>query len=399
MSESGPIASRAPRTALASWLGLAAFYTASFAALGVYMQFFPAWLHDVQGFGERDIAVVLSALTIARTFAGPLWAQRVDRTGDARAVLRLLAVGSTAAFVLFAWAPSTALAWAVAFLFGCVYPPMHPILDAAAVAVGARHGFAFGRLRMIGSLSFLVVIVAVGAVLERAGSGWVFPILLLALAATAGAAWLVPSADRAPPAAGLGAPALQLLRSRPFVALLVASALIQGSHATYYNLSTVHWNAHGIGKSLAALLWAEGVLAEIVLLFVAKHTVDRLRPTTLMAVGGAAAALRWTVVGATTSLPWLFAVNWLHGLSFAATYLGAIGAIQRRIAPHQRATAQGLLGAASSGVGMVGCGLLGGFAYERFAGGAFLSMAAVAALGVPLAVWLRATAPRALAAP
>ena len=51
--------------------------------------------------------------------------------------------------------------------------------------------------------------------------------------------------------------------------------------------------------------------------------------------------------------------------------------------------------AASSGVGMVGCGLVGGFAYERWAGGAFFLMAVVAAFGALLAVWLRATAPRA----
>lgn len=379
----------ADRRALSAWLGLAGFYTASFAALGVYMQFFPTWLHDVQGFDEAQVAVVLSAQTISRTLFGPWWSQQVDRSGDARRVLLGLAVGGALSFALFPVAPTLALAWGCAFLFGATYPPMHPIVDSAAVRVGARHGFSFGRLRMVGSVSFLLVIVLVGALLERTGTGAVFPILAVALAVTAVAAWFVPRHSHAHDGERPRASWWQPLASRPFVVLLVATALIQGSHATYYNLSTVHWKAKGLGEQTAALLWAEGVFAEIVLLFVGRQLLERWRPTTLLIVGGLAAIVRWGVVASTTALPWLYATAWLHALTFAATYLGAIGALERRVPPHLRATAQGLLGAATSGLGMVICGLCGGYVYRRAGPVAWWWMAAFAALGVALAVWLR----------
>jgi PPP family 3-phenylpropionic acid transporter len=171
--------------------------------------------------------------------------------------------------------------------------------------------------------------------------------------------------------------------------LLVAAALIQGSHATFYNLSTMHWEDHGISKTVAGALWAEGILAEIVLFFVAPWTADRCRPTTLLLLGGAAAIVRWTILGTTTSLPWLFASSWLHALTFGCTYLGSLRALDRRVPAHQRVTAQGLLGAATSGVGMVVGGLVGGFAYQRWEGRAFLTMAAFAGLGLLLAWRLR----------
>lgn len=373
-----------------SWLGFASFYVCSFAVLGAYMQFFPAWLHDVQGFSKQDIAVILSAQTISRTIAGPLWSQVLDRTGNVRRLLVLLATGGLLAFSLFAWAPSLLLAWVVAFGFGCLYPPMHPLADAAAVRSASRHGFSFGRLRVAGSISFLVVILAVGSYLEHKGTDKVFGILVVALLATSLAAWLVPRGPvQAQQPRAERTPWWRLLGSRPFVVLLCSSALIQGSHATYYQQSTVHWNAHGIDKSMAAVLWAEGVLAEIVLLFFAKNTLERLRPTTLLMLGGTGAAVRWVVVGSTTSVPLLLATNWLHALSFAATYLGAIRAVERRVPEAQRATAQGMLGAASAGFGMVFCGLVGGFAFESFGGKAFYFMAGFAAVGVVLAAWLR----------
>ena len=89
------------------------------------------------------------------------------------------------------------LLWLVSFLFGCVYSPMHPILDAVTLQQSAARGYSFGRLRMVGSLSFLVVILGAGWWLEGAPSATVFPMLVVCLAATAVASWLLPRAEPA----------------------------------------------------------------------------------------------------------------------------------------------------------------------------------------------------------
>lgn len=388
-SQPGPAAAERQRV----WLGLAAFYAASFAALGLYMQFLPAWLHEVQGFDARDITVVLSAQTISRTFAGPLWSQRVDRRGRVRQMLTLLSLGSAGAFALYGVADRLLVGWVVSFVFGCLYPPMLPIADAAAVGAAHRTGFAFSRLRTVGSASFLVTIVVAGLLLDALGSGWLYPMLLGTLLATAVAARALPglAAESAPTVVPGRGPLRALLTSPPFLLLLFASALIQGSHAIYYQLSTVHWQAHGIDKAVAAVLWAEGVLAEIVLLFFAGRLLRTLRPSTLLGIGAVAAAVRWACIAQTVSVPALLAINWLHALSFAATYLGAIRAIEQRVPEGMRGTAQGLVGATNSGLGMVLCGLLGGAAYEAWGGGgAFLSMAGFALVGGACAMGMRA---------
>jgi PPP family 3-phenylpropionic acid transporter len=234
-----------------------------------------------------------------------------------------------------------------------------------------------------------LVVLLVGWWLERNGTGSVFGILLACLCLTAFAGLVLPRNELPPGPPPASTRWWSLLRSGPFVLLLLTSSLIQGSHAMYYNLSTVHWNAHGIGQQQAAVLWAEGVLAEIVVFFVARNSFDKLRPTTILMLGGLAGVLRWSVLACTTSFPILLAANWLHGLSFGATYLGALRALDRRVPEHQRATAQGLLGAASSGIGMVLGALLGGFVYERWGGLAFLTMAALAFGGALLAGILR----------
>lgn len=379
---------------LRRWCGLAAFYAASFGVLAVYMQFFPVWLHEVRGLGEGAVTIVLSGQTLARTLAGPWWSHRVDRSGSPRRALLLLAVASLLAFAAFGAVTSLWALWGVAFVFGCLYPPMHPILDALTLHQAQRGGFSYGRVRLVGSASFLALILAVGWLLERSASDIVFVLLVAGLAATAGAGLLLPRGYVTVGPGAVREPWWALLRSPPFVLLLVCSALIQGSHATYYNLSTLHWNEHGIGKGVAGALWAEGILAEIVLFFVARDGFARFRPTTLLVVGGLGAVVRWVVIGASTDVVVLTATNWLHALSFALTFLGALRALERRVPEHQRTTAQGLLGAASSGIGMVAASLIGGFVYERWAGRAFFVMAALALVGVGFAVMLRHMANR-----
>lgn len=115
-----------------------------------------------------------------------------------------------------------------------------------------------------------------------------------------------------------------------------------------------------------------------------------MRPTTMLMLGAGLGAVRWIVTGTTTSVPLLFLVNWLHAFSFGCTYLGALRALERRVPPEQLATAQGLHGAASTGIGIVGATLLGGYLFEQHSPRlAFYAMGALALAGGGFALLLR----------
>ncbi len=367
---------------------LAGFYAAAFAALGVYMQYFPVWLHDIGQLTHREVTQAQSGQILARTIAGPLWAQHVDRTGRPTASLRRLAGLSILAFGCFWFASGLWSLFLCCVLFGCAYPPMHPILDNVAMTAAGEQGFRYPRVRLWGSLSFLVVIVAVGVLLELVSMQLVFWLTLGLLVLTWAVAAALPAATR-PPNTAVGAPLGRVLRQPRFVLFLLVSALLQGSHGGYYSLSTLHWRSHGIGEGVAGLLWAEGIVAEIALFFWIRDAAERLRPTTLLLVGAVGAVIRWLLLAVIVE-PWsIAAVNWLHAASFGCTYLGALQYLRRRVPVELQATAQGLLGAASSGVGMALGTLLAGEAYERSAPWAFAAMAVLAGLGGILAIALR----------
>lgn len=384
-------ASLTPRFSARSTLSL--FYVTSFTFLGVYMTFFPLWLRHERGIGAQEIAWVWSAATLARTIAGPLWSQRVDRSGRPQQTLLWLSLGSFVAFLGFLTADSVSGLVGWSFLFGCFYPPIHAIHDTLVMRTARRAGFVFSQLRAIGSVAFLVAVLAAGFWLDTASESTIYWILLAALLAMLLSSFAlpadVPGTGAAAGAGEMGAPIGALLASGPFVLLLLSSGLIQGSHAVYYSYSALHWQSHGIAESTTGQLWAEGVLAEIVLFFVARASIDRLRPTTLLMMGGVFGAVRWLVLGSTVSVPVLFLVNWLHAVSFGCTFLGALRAIERRVPAGRRTTAQGLHGAAAMGLGIVLAALLGGYLFESSPAAAFYAMGVLALLGAGLGFVLR----------
>jgi PPP family 3-phenylpropionic acid transporter len=108
----------------------------------------------------------------------------------------------------------------------------------------------------------------------------------LGAAVSLGLASLEP--PKAAPAALRGASAL--LRQPGFLAIITASALIQGSHAAYYSFASITWQASGLGGLTIAGLWVLGVLAEIAVFALSPRFT--LAPALLVVIGGLSAVAR-----------------------------------------------------------------------------------------------------------
>jgi len=191
--------------------------------------------------------------------------------------------------------------------------------------------------------------------------------------------WLGPL-GAAPPASAEAAPRRGLLRDPPFLAVLVAASLIQASHAVFYGFSTLQWRAAGLDGTAIAGLWTLGVVAEIVLFALQGRLPPVMTPAVLVLVGGLAGTLRWSVMAFNPPVVFLPIVQLLHGLSFGATHLGALGFVSRHAPPGQGATAQGYL-ALAIGTTTAAMMALSGVLYGAYGGRAYAAMALTAIAG------------------
>ena len=188
----------------------------------------------------------------------------------------------------------------------------------------------------------------------------------------------------------------RLLKSFDFMAFLIMAGLIQGSHAILYSSGTLQWQKQGLDDTVIGLLWAEGVIVEIILFAVARHVFSSFTPLRLLVIGGFAGLLRWIVMGFAPDLSVLIVIQTLHGVTFAATHLGAMRFITEKLPVEISARAQGLYSAVSLGLIMGGGLFASGYLYEALASGAYFFMAGFCVVALLISLHLRLSAEKLL---
>ena len=146
------------------------------------------------------------------------------------------------------------------------------------------------------------------------------------------------------------------------------------------------WRADGLDGTVIGMLWGLGVAAEIVLFAFSGRLPTSLRPTTLLAIGGLGAMIRWTAMALDPSTALLPALQILHAASFGAAHLGMMGFLARAVPRELAATAQGV-SATWSGIVSALATLASGFVYAASGSLAYLVMAAMALIGLMSALY------------
>ncbi|MBK1662842.1 MFS transporter, partial [Paracraurococcus ruber] len=177
--------------------------------------------------------------------------------------------------------------------------------------------------------------------------------------------------------------------SPAFSRLLLVSGLVQGSHALYGAFATLRWQEAGLAPEAIGLLWAIAVGAEVaVFLLLGPWLLRRLGPARLAALSAGAAGLRWAAMAMTAEPMLQFALQPLHGLTFAALHLATIRLLAEEVPESEAATGFALQATLGPGLGGALLTLVAGPLYAMAGAGAFWVMAALCLPAVPLALRL-----------
>jgi PPP family 3-phenylpropionic acid transporter len=368
---------------------MAVFFAVSVAMLGVFIPFWPTWLES-RGLDKVEIGQLVAAWAWARGIAGPLFAHFVDRSGARRAWILGLSIASAAVFAPFGLVSGFWPLFALTVAFGALHAQVIPLGENMILFEARRHGFSYAGVRWFGSLAFLIVSVLTGRLLEGGASWRAYPLALAFLTLTCLAAWTLPRQEAAPAGARASstrahrAPLRELLHRRPLLFVLAGVGLIQSAHATYYAYSTLHWSAAGHSTTAIGWLWAEGVIAEIVLFAAFGSGRFHLSERALLALAVLASLVRWSALAWTADLDWLLATQWLHAFTFAAAHLAAMTYLSRSVGVELSATAQSVYSSVNIAAHALTVALVAPLFAAR-GGAAFWPMLPIALLGGALA--------------
>ncbi len=352
----------------------AAYYGALFFAIGVFLPFWPIWLQS-RGLTPELIGVVLAVGPWLRILVDPVVTRAADRTGAGRRLIVLAACISLAAFAGFGIAGSFWAILAITVVFAPVFHVLIPLGDAQTMAAVQRHGIDYGRVRLWGSLTFIVAALAAGEFLTGRDPDLIWWTILAAIAVTVLTTFFLREQSGTRGHARWSE-IFAAVRARRFLAFALAASLVQASHAVLNGFSGIHWKAAGYSEFAVGMLWAGGVVAEIALFAVSGAVVARVGATRLLLIGAATACVRWIILAGTVALPGLVVAQAMHGITFGATWLATMHFIATNAPEGMKASAQGAYASIAGlvmGVTLIAAGDL----YGAVAGEAFLAMAGV----------------------
>ena len=362
---------------------LAFFYGAIFSSVGIFLPYWPVWLES-RGLSSIEIGLIISASFWPRIVTSLVVPNLADHLGKRRLLMTWMVALTLLGLLAFALVSEFWLFMLLGLLTGATWSCILPLAEAISLDRTASAGLDYGRVRLWGSITFILMSIVGGFALEQAGASMIFILLLATIALTLIASITMPESNRRPAGsepAHLG----RLFKRRDLWLLVIASSLIQASHTLLYNFGSIHWRAAGHSETVIGWLWAEGVIAEVIFFMVSAKILGRVPLSRLLIIAGVLTILRWTLNGLSASLPLLLLTQMLHAASFGLTFLATLHFI-REITPSElQASAQGFYAALGFAPlsGLVS--LVSGWLYGAASGEAFYAMAAMAALGTLLA--------------
>jgi MFS transporter, PPP family, 3-phenylpropionic acid transporter len=373
---------------------MALYYGALFLVYGVHVTYFPVWL-SWRGLTPQEIGVITALPIFMRVVITPAIAAAADRNHNHRDVIIVLSLISAALVLVTSQCRTFWTLLLTAVPYSIAVASTMPLTETIAVAGARADGHDYGRMRLWGSLTFLLATLAVGALYDRLGADVGIWALVAATFATVGAAFLLPRAAgpiaaRPRLIAGAGETSeLKRLLSQPvFAVFLAAVGAIFGSHAAFYTFGALHLKGQGISGTAFGALWAISIFAEMAVFAVSKPLIARLGAVNLIMIAAAAGIIRWGAMSLDPPLHLLVVIQALHAATYGATHLGAMHFIGQAVPDKGAGQAQALYA-------VVGTGLITGFAtliagqlYPNLAGQTFLVMGALSASGLAAGIWL-----------
>jgi PPP family 3-phenylpropionic acid transporter len=376
---------------------IALVFCAPMMVNGIALPFFPIWLETLS-LTDFQIGIVLAVPLFVRVFTAPVAGVIADRIGERSVVLLWSALFSLlTAVALFV----TGSFWPILLLYtlqGAVYSPYVPITEAIMLSGVRRWNFDYGRMRLWGSLAFIVATMAGGWLAGLYGGAMVLPAMAAAFVLTVVGALIAPKIGKprrpSPIAAIATMPTKSTLRQSDVQLMLIGVSLVNASHAMLFAFSAIYWQKMGFSGVDVGILWSAGVLAEVVFFLFAVQLRRRFNLWSMMIVGASVAVVRWIVFPMEMSFAGYFALQCLHAFTYALIHMSAQSRLVQRVSEEQEAAAQGLY-FFYTGIFTALATFVSGYAFSWYGVQGFYLMSLVAAAGLISVVAGRLLAPSA----
>jgi len=333
-------------------------YFLYFGVLGAFLPFFNLYCYHL-GFSGLHIGILSAVRSVVMVLFPLIWGALADRLNARRPIYILCNFISALIWMLFLFSVDFWPMLVITVFYAIFYAPLISFLEAFTMDLLGTEKKSYGRVRAWGSISFIVVVLVLGKIID------LYSVEIIVVLILAGSLMLSTISTRIPDIQITKkkqlTPEAKSLAERRVIVFLFCAFLMLVSHAAYYGFFSIHLANLGYGSTFIGLAWALASTAEILVMIRSDQIFKRFSLETVLIFSFMVAALRWFILFWVQSAPAILLSQVLHALTYGAFHMASILYIDR-LAPDKAKT----LGQAVNNAVTYGLGLMVGFFFNGY---------------------------------
>ena len=330
----------------------------------LFMCFATYWPYLSIHFANRGIDAgrigILSSLgSIATIFILPIWSRISDKTGNRRAVLKVITLGTSLAVLLFIFGSDFMSFFFISLCFFCFQVCLVPLVDAVVISYLANTKIQFSSIRIGGTFGFGIMILLSGhiyaynSILTFVLSSILFFILFLCVSKIPQVTIEKTEKNKFE--------FRRVFHSKRIVFILLFAFAVQVAQGFFFAFFGIHVQDLGFTSREIGIAHFVGVLFEIPVFLVIDKVLRRFSTITVTLFCGFTVAVRMLMLYAATGMGMIYFSMILSGICFIGMYYSCATFINNEMSSDLKSTGQSMLAFFQMGLGSIVGNTLGGF--------------------------------------
>ncbi len=346
-------------------LNFALFFFAYYGYVGVFSPYASLYFAD-RGLSATQIGILMSLMQVMRIFGPNVWGWVADQSRRRVLVLRLTSVAAALTFCGMFVGQTFVFFFALMVTVNLFTSAQGPISEALMLSSMRGDLTHYGRVRLWGSVGFIVLVTVSGYALDWQGielMPWIALLMLVMVTSVTFSLHEEPATQHAQPPNSVR----ELLSRKSVVSFFASTFLMIAAHSSLYVYYSLYLSDMGYSKTVIGLMWSLGVIAEILFFFYQAPLFRRFGVRKLMLFSVAIAVVRFLMIGwGAQSLAILLVAQVLHAATFGVHHSASVATLQRWFAGSLQARGQALFISISYGLGGTVGGLLLSACWDTF---------------------------------
>ncbi len=341
---------------------LSAHYFLYFGILGIYLPYFNLYCYHLE-FSGLQIGVLSALRTFSTALMPMVWGMLADKYNIRRPIFIACIIASTIIWSFYLLTTDFKLMLIITALYGIFYAPIISFLESFSMDLLGNRKSDYGHLRVWGSLSFILVVLGVGRLIDIYSAAIILILILGGAIAKSVISFAIPRVPAQKREKSFSASAKMFLNRRA-ITFLFCAFLMLVSHGTYYGFFSIHLEQLGYGGAFIGFAWALASISEISIMLGSARIFSRFAYENVLIFSFIIAALRWTVLAGAESAGLILITQLLHAFTYGSFHIASILYIDKLAPPEAKTLGQALNNAATYGLGIMVGFFVSGYLFE-----------------------------------